>query len=162
MKFVDLNSKKIDLNMSWHGNVRGFRREVFLKNYKKYSEKFDPTICSTCDIGDDAKFFKRVHYQNILDGNVPVSEISGPSEKDLFYFNGNNVTESWISKNKISFKGWNCEMYNFQLDKTGITDECNGKHYSFGDDLKITRICDKESCFKNGDFLLYNKKYKNK
>jgi len=161
LKYIDFKSKKIDLNMSWHAETKGFNKETFLKNYKKYNEKFPTTVCSIIDLKENIKYFKQIHYQNIIDKNISITHIKGEKEKDLFYFNGKIVTESYISKNNISFKGWNCDMYNFLIEKDYILDECNHKKYTFNEDLQITRKCTKENCFKYGDFLLYNKKYKN-
>lgn len=84
------------------------------------------------------------------------------TDKDIFNFCGNIVTLNEIIKNKISFKGWTCFMEHFQIAPYGIFDSCSKQIYSFADfsylPQKIQRICTKETCLDNGDFLFYNTK----
>ncbi len=163
MKYFNFKSSKIDLYMSYHKTGVGFKRDVFIKNYYKYKEKYKITICSVKDIGSDLELFKdsQIHYQNIVEGrNVSNNVSEAKNDKDKFIFDSEIVELPYIAQNKISFNGWKCDMYNFLITKDYIQDECNLKKYNFNEELEITRVCNKECCFLNGDFLLYNKKYK--
>ena len=164
MKYFNFNSYKIDLYMSYHKTSKNFNRDAFIKNYYKYKEKFKIAICSVTEIGDDLKLFKdsQIHYQNIVtDRNVSDNiDKLNLKDRDLFNFNSKVVSLPYIIKNNISFKGWKCDMYNFLITKNYIQDECNLRKYDFNEKLEITRTCNKDCCFFNGDFLLYNKKYK--
>lgn len=166
MRYFNFNSNKIDLYMSYHKTSKNFNRDAFLKSYYKYKENYKITICSVTEIGPDLKLFKdsEIHYQNIVkDRNVSDNIDTDLKDKDMFNLNTKVVSLPYVIKNNISFKGWKCDMYNFLITKDYILDECNSRKYDFNEGikgLKITRVCDKESCFLNGDFLLYNKKYK--
>lgn len=163
MKYFDFKSDKLILNVSYHKTSVKFNWEIFIKNINIYKNKYKNLIlCSPQPLTkNELDEFKgiNIHYQNIINDTNPIAINNDINDVDLFRYNGNIVDINYIAKNRISFKRLKCDMYNFLLDQDGIVDECNQKRYRFINNLKITRVCESDCCFKNGDFLLYNRKY---
>ena len=162
LKLVSLpKSDKIKLFISYHGLY-----ESTVKAYEFYSKSFKTMICVP-DYYNSEKIINYIdrnkidfHVQYIVADEIKTPELVSSNDYDKFIFNDNIVTLDEIIKNEISFRGWNCSMRYFLLEKNYILDECNHTKipYSEIENLHTLRVCDYDCCFKNGDFLLYNEK----
>jgi len=154
-------SNKIKLFMSFHG----MKMNLFVNYYYRYRYKndFDVCICVP-DVHSEIMPFiinnKIEHHIQMIVGDSVKSNFNSNLDTDLFKLNDEIVTLDAVKD--ISFKGMFCKMRYFLLQKDGFMDECNHKiyPYSYINDLDkiLWRTCSYDSCFKNGDFLLYNKK----
>lgn len=161
LKLVNLpKSNKIKIFISYHNHD--------IKNAYYHYQNYNCTICVP-DYEDTDEIMKfiyenniKFHIQYIINEKINDPKLISYNDTDKFLYKDKVITLDYVIKNQINFKKCLCEQRYFLLEKDHILDECNHKTYKYNEieKIELTRVCDFENCFKNGDFLLYNKKFK--
>ncbi len=170
IKKINIHSNKTTIFLTYHGENKNYM-SLFLQNAKYYMQnnKIFINIPNTLSQNDITqlisfciKYNVNYHIQNIFIKDEPFQNVRFENDFDLFKYNDKIINLSQAISNGISFKGWKCLQCNYLLDKNFVVDECSNekKSYKQFKNSMSFRICTKDTCSKNGDFLYYNFKYK--